>query len=324
MSKTQSYTKKEVITQTTSVSYDIIVIGAGPSGMSATLMAINRGLRVLLIEEAVIWGNIYNVPLLEDIPILLSAKAKDNELLNAFSEQLAKHQGLVVYEKVLSLEEQNLTLKTIRTDKNIYTSRAVIIASGMRNIVPDASKYMNKFLGRGVSFSAPCDVIFFLAQRVAIVGNNEFGAKIALYLADFVQEICFIVDGSFISATEMIKEAVIKNPKIKIFFGHKITELLGDEFLQGCRVVNTKNKMDVLGVKALFVYENMSGNAEFINDKIKLNHGFIPTNENMETNMPGVYAIGSVRDAFHKRFLYCMSDALTAVNEVQNFLYFNK
>ncbi|MDD5456173.1 MAG: FAD-dependent oxidoreductase [Candidatus Margulisbacteria bacterium] len=307
---------------------DIIIIGGGPAGISAALMAESRGLNVLLIEEAVLCSNLFNVPYIEDLPYFDEEKLVGHKLSDLLIAKVNEHKLHVVYEKVTDLDVLENNRKKIITDKHVYYSKAVIIACGFKNKkIP--IKDDQKFYGNGLSYCAPCDYMYYLNSPVLLAGSSEYAAKMALYLTSFVSQLYFVVNNNKFTATEFIKKEIYKNKKIRIFFQHELLSLDGKSKLEAVRIKSLGNNREVsLNVAAAFIYMDIEGNIEFLSNKkngINLSDDqFIITDNLTETSVAGIYAIGTVRHGTMKRITAATTDALTAVNEIQHYLYFLK
>jgi len=321
--------EKDVVALNQSVGYDLIIIGGGPAGVSAAILASNRGLKVLLIEEVVICSNLYNIPCIEDFPYSDSYEITGAKLAEILMQQMEHHNIEIAYERVINLEILLNTNKKVVTQRHVYFAKSIILASGMQNSkvqYPGSERYY----GRGLSYCASCDASSLFGKDAMITGGNEYAIKTALYLTNYVHKLYFVTEASNIYSTEKLNEKLLNNPKIECYFQHKLDDFYGDEFLEKVSVTSlVNNKTSNCDVSGLFVYHDVEGcvdylqnNADFISDQI--DNGFISTSSLMETAISGLYAIGAVRNHYFKRIISFSSEALIAVNEIQNYLYFQK
>ncbi|MEK6557248.1 MAG: NAD(P)/FAD-dependent oxidoreductase, partial [Candidatus Margulisiibacteriota bacterium] len=185
-----------------------------------------------------------------------------------------------------------------------------------------------KFYGRGVSYCAPCDIAFYLKQPVMITGLGENLVKAALYLSGYVKHVYVVTRSSLIQGAATLVRDVMKEPKITFYLESEVERLDGKEKLESIRIYkNGDHSESVLDVSVLFIYEAIEGNADFLDSSPGIevtDELLVRTGVTMQTGVAGIYAIGGVREGGGKRLIVAVSDALVAVNHIQNYLYFLK
>ncbi len=323
MNFTDTRLDKNIITLDGGVVYDVLILGAGPAGITSATLAFQRGLSVLLIEEAVLCSNVYNIPEVEDAVFLREVSPLGKDVAPYFSQNIARFHVAVVYERVNGLKLEG-PIKTVITPHHTYWGRSVIIATGtkiLRSTVANSEHYY----GRGVSYCALCDRDYYLHKPVMIVGIGENMAKMALFMAEEASHVVIVSPSDRIDASATIRAKLAGHPKISAHFGYKIVELKGEKNLETI-VLESFDKQKTISVKcqALFIYEGIQPNTDFVSSgQLELtNEGFVRANTLMETTVSGVFAIGSVRDNPRRRIVYGMSDAMTAIDQIETYLYF--
>ncbi len=323
--ETRSRQKKLIFSP--DIAYDVVIIGAGSAGISCALMAHERGLRALLIEEAVLCSNLYNVPSIEDCPFLDFGRISGHEVAAYFVKRFLALDLEILYEKVVAIHEVTGRLKHVLTSQRTVYARSVVVACGMSNkkvIIRNSQK----FYGRGVSYCAPCDIAFYLKQPVMITGLGENLVKAALYLSGYAKHVYVVTRSSLIQGAATLVRDVMKEPKITFYLESEVERLDGKEKLESIRIYkNGDHSESVLDVSVLFIYEAIEGNADFLDSSPGIevtDELLVRTGVTMQTGVAGIYAIGGVREGGGKRLIVAVSDALVAVNHIQNYLYFLK
>ena len=323
MSSVDTHLEKKILTAMGGVVYDVILIGAGPAGITAATLAYQRGLSVLVIEEAVLCSNAYNISEVEDAVFLREDRPLGKDVALCFSQNLARFPIEIVYERVISMKVEG-PVKTIITTHHTFWGRSIILASGTK-IKRATIANSDQFYGHGVSYCAVCDIAYFLQKPVMVVGAGEYMAKMALFMADDVSHVSIISITDRIDASATVRKRLAAHSKITGYFGYNILKLQGERSLESIVLESIdKQKTVTLECHALFIYEGIEANTDFITkNQLQLNEeGFVRVNALMETNVSGVYAIGAVRDNPKRRIIYGMSDAMTAIDQIETYLYF--
>lgn len=281
--------------------YDILIVGGGVAGMSAAVYAKRRGKNVVIVESYVLGGQVNTIPLVENFP---SESSIDGiSLAQKFSTQ-AQNLGVEVIFDQISATNLTGAVKTLVGQKGTYQCKSVIIASGLSSVPLGLDE--NKFLGRGVSFCAVCDANFFRGKPVCVASRGGSGILAAKQLAEVCSKVV-VLD----SADMRVFAAANKNAKIEVISNAKILEILGDEVVRGVRVKVGKTEK-TLQSSALFVELGKRAQTKIF-DGVKCDaNGFIITDENMKTNLDGVFAAGDVRSKALKQIVTAASDGAIA------------
>jgi len=294
--------------------YDLIIIGGGPAGLTAGLYAARARLKALLIERGIPGGQAAVTSHIENYPGF--PEGIDGPELGQRMKEQAVHFGL----EFLTAEVGSVTLednlKVVHTDQGTLKARALIIATGTQNAtlgVPGE----RELKGRGVSYCATCDGAFFRDKTVAVVGGGDSAIDEALFLTRFVKEAIIIHRRDALRATKILQDRAFANPKIRFQWNSVVEEILGQSTVQGVIVRNVKTgQKATLPVDGIFIYIGLKPNTAFLGDLLRLDErGYIITNEEMETNIPGIFAAGDVRaKSLRQVITACADGAIAAVN----------
>lgn len=274
--------------------YDLVVIGAGPGGMTAAMYGARANLKVAMIDRGVYGGQMNNTAEVENYPGFPSIMGPD---LGEKMYKSATEQGVeFVYGDVQKIELDGQK-RIVKMDPEDITAKAVIIATGSTNRklgIPGEEEYS----GRGVSYCAVCDGAFFKDEKVAVVGGGDSAISEGLYLANLAKDVDVIHRRDQLRAERVLQTRAFKNPKMEFTWDSVPLEIVGDENkVTGVKVHNKKTDEDkVIDASGVFIYIGNVPNSEpFKELKITDDQGWIITNDQMETTVPGIYAVGDVR-----------------------------
>ncbi|KPN79994.1 Thioredoxin reductase [Apilactobacillus kunkeei] len=275
--------------------YDVIIIGAGPGGMTSALYASRANLSVMMIDRGIYGGQMNNTAEIENYPGFKSILGPDlaKEMYESSTNFGAKYE----YGTVESIEDKGDS-KIVNTDQGSYEAAAVIIGTGSqyRKLgVPGEDEYG----GRGVSYCAVCDGAFFKNREVVVVGGGDSAISEALYLAGLASKVTVIHRRDQLRAQKVIQDRAFANDKIEFIWDTNVTEIVGDDMkVTGVKTINNKtNEEGEVAASGVFIYVGNNPMTEpFSNLNITDEKGWIKTNERMETSVKGIFAIGDVRE----------------------------
>ena len=268
--------------------YDVIIIGGGIAGVTAAIYLKRANKNVILIESSSIGGQIINASEVENYPGYVSIKGY--ELAKVFKEQLNNLSIDVKYESVTKIDgiDDNFT---ITTNNGVYNSKKIIIATGT---VSRKLSIGDKFNGRGISYCATCDGNFFKGKDVAVLGGGNTAIDDALYLSNICNKVYLIHRNSNFKAEES-KVALLKEKEnVELVTDAILVNINGENEIESVEVTQGDNNR-VINVKGIFVCIGRINSINFI-DGLDNTNGFINTNDELETNIKGIYAIGDVRN----------------------------
>jgi thioredoxin reductase (NADPH) len=292
-------------------SYDLIILGGGPAGLTAGIYAARSRLDTLLIGKLVPGGQAASTEWVENYPGFPSG-ISGTELI-AKMEQQARKFGLEVFTDEVTSVEFTPEKKIVQTTKAQFTSKALIIATGTEpkklNIPGE-----DKFKGRGVSYCATCDGPFFKEMDIAVIGCGNSGLQEGLYLLRFVKSITFVEFLPQMPAVRILQERVKGRSNTKFFLNHIATAVNGGNKVESITVKNREtDKEETIPVQGIFIYVGLIPNTRFLQGKLELNQdGYVLTNENTETSVPGVFAAGDVRQKILQQITTAVSDGSIA------------
>ncbi len=287
--------------------FDLIIIGAGPAGITASVYASRQRIGLLVITKDIggqtaISGEIKNYTGYQFItgPELT---AKFEEHMRSFDITLKENEGVIELKKA---GDKVL----VKTDKADYEARTAIIASGKRSRelnVPGEKEFRNK----GLSYCATCDAPLFSGKVVAIVGGGNSALDAALQLMKIAKHIYIININSSLGGEAVMKEKVNGSSIVTVFNNTQVTALLGDKMVSGIRI-NKEGKLEQLAVEGVFIEIGLTHNTEFTKDIEKNQYGEIKVNFRNETNIPGIFAAGDVTDVPEKQIIVAAGEGSKA------------
>lgn len=301
---------------------DVIIIGAGPGGLSAAIYASRSNLDVLILEAGAPGGKLLKT---SDIDNYIGMpKANGFELANKMYEHALSFGAKHGYGNVVDIID-NGEFKTVKTDDGKeYQAKVVIIATGTNEQllnVPGESEYT----GRGVSYCAVCDAAFFRNKEVAVIGGGNSAVEEAIYLTNFAEKVHIIIRRDVFRAEPIVEQHALENPKIEVHRLRKPKEILGD----GMRVTgivltdSNTNEEETLKIDGIFPFIGAVPATAFTSAlNITNERGYIEVNEKMETKVPGIYAVGDVCEKTLRQVATAVGDG--AIAGQQAYHYINK
>jgi len=295
--------------------YDVIIIGAGPGGLSAGLYAGRMGLKTLIIEKLTPGGQITQSSEIENYPGVCEVKS-GLELMQCWPEQTKRFGAKIISEEVNELRIENGEWR-IKTHKNEYTSKAVILATGA---TPKRAGFKGEqeYIGKGVSYCAVCDGYFYKNMDVAVVGGGDSALEEALYLSNIAKKVYLIHRRNEFRASPLTVKKVKEKENIEILYNTTVEEVKGVPFLNTA-IINQNGEIKELKVDGVFVFVGMNVNSSLVKDLCELNeYGEVKVDLNMKTSLDGLYAIGDVRQNSVKQVVASAGDgAVAALNVVK-------
>lgn len=299
-------------------SYEVVIIGGGPAGLTAGLYTARAGLKSLLIERGAFGGQMFNAPLVENYPGFPEG-ISGAELGTLMHQQAAKY-GL----KTLTAEVTGVKAGRVHrviTSKGSFEAKAVIIAAGSdyhKLGVPGEET----LLGHGVSYCATCDGFFFRQRAVAVVGGGDAAITDALELSQHATKVYVIHRRDQLRAGEVLQKRAKAQPKIEFIWDTIVEEIVGGEVVKALKLRNVKTgKSSTLEVAGVFVAVGLKPNSQQFADVVKLSRtGHIVTDERMASSVPGFFAAGDVRQNSARQIASAVGDGATAALAVFSYL----
>jgi thioredoxin reductase (NADPH) len=298
--------------------YDIVIIGGGPTGLSAGLYGARALRKAVVLERSALGGQIALSECVENYPGIDAISGFD--LAQAMQRQ-AESCGLETqYVEVTGLKKEK-SLWRVTSSEGDYLAKAVIISSGAdhnRLQVPGE----DRLTGRGVSYCATCDAPFFRGQEVAVVGGGDAAMDEGIFASRHVAKVYLIHRRDELRASRILQERAFENPKFEFVWSTVVTEILGEEQVTGVRLRHVVTGEErVLPVAAVFVFIGHHPNTEYLRGLLSMDEGgHILVNEWMETDQPGLFAAGDARQNSARQVVTGAGDGATAAIAAEHYI----
>lgn len=301
-------------------SLDAVIIGGGPAGMTAALYLLRSGASVAMVERMAHGGQILTTEWIENYPGHPKG-VKGYELADLMAEHLKEYPLEMLRREVRTIEHHGPGNIIVHMDEDSVQAKVAVICSGVawKRLGLEREQ---EFIGRGVSYCALCDANFFKGQAVAAVGGGNTALEESIYLSKIVDKVYLIHRREAFRADKIFQERVRAIPNIECVMHSVATELLGDTQLQGLRVTHLPDGAErTLNVSGLFVFVGSQPLTDFVPPSLHMTpEGFIPTDQEMATNLPGIYAAGDVRDKQCRQVATAVGDGANAAHSASLFL----
>ena len=302
--------------------YDILIIGGGPGGLTAGIYASRGRLKTAILEKGAMGGQAATTMEMENYPGFFQQATGPGVMAQLLAH--AEHFGTEIIKGLaVDLELSGEVKKVSTRNGDVLEARSIILAPGAepRSL---GIKGEAKLRGKGVSYCAKCDADFFEELDVVVVGNGDAAIEEAMYLTKFAESVTVIVihDEGVLDCNKMSAEKAFANPKIKWIWNSVLEEIHGDELVESVSVKNLKtDELSTLEVNGVFFFVGTVPKTEFLQGKVELNkQGYILTNEKMETNIKGVYAVGDAREKYLRQVITAAADGAIAAVSAERYL----
>ncbi len=299
--------------------YDIIVIGSGSAGYTATIYACRAGRKTLLVAGSISGGQLMLTSDVENFPGFPDA-ILGPELMENLRKQAERFGPEILYDDVSDVSFRTHPFEVTVGGKT-HHGKAVIIATGA------SAKWLSipsetKFRGKGVSSCATCDGYFFRGKEVVVVGGGDTAMEESTFLANIVRKVTVIHRRDRLRASQILQDRALKNPKITFLLNSVVEEILGTEKVTSVRIRNLKTEEEsVLNTEGVFVAIGYDPNTSIFKGHVDLDaKGYIVTKNETETNISGVFAAGDVRDFKYRQAVTAAADGCKAAIDADRFL----
>lgn len=296
--------------------YDLIIVGAGPAGLSAGLYASRAGMNTIIFEKAIVGGQMAQTLEIENYPGFTESDAF--QLVEKMKNQTTNFGAKIILKEVTKIDFKK---RIIYTSNDKYKTKAIILATGSqpRKL---GIKGEIEFAGRGVSYCATCDGAFFRDLNIAVIGGGNSAVEEAVFLTRFAKKVYIVHRRDNLRATKIEQEKAFKNDKIKMVWNSTPKEIKGDDAVKELVIENTISKKNsILKVDGVFFYVGLLANSQLADKNIKKDKtGFILSDASMKTKIEGVFVAGDVISKTLRQVVTAVSDGATAAVEAEKYL----
>ncbi|HYY90745.1 MAG TPA: thioredoxin-disulfide reductase [Candidatus Dormibacteraeota bacterium] len=299
--------------------YDVIIIGSGSAGYTAAIYSCRAGRKTLVLAGSIPGGQLMITSEVENYPGFPQG-ILGPELMENLRKQAQKFGPEIVYDDVSKVNFSSNPF-TVTAGNHSYEGKTVIIATGANAKwlgIPSESK----FKGKGVSSCATCDGFFFKEKEVVVVGGGDTAMEEASFLANITRKVTIVHRRDKLRASQIMQDRVKSNPKIQLAWDSTVHEILGDQKVTGIRLRNVKTgRESTLNADGIFVAIGYEPNTQVFKGALDLDEkGYILTKHETETNVPGVFAAGDVRDHRYRQAITAAADGCKASIDADRYL----
>ncbi len=306
--------------------YDVVIIGAGPAGLSAGLYAARSRMSVLILEKEKKGGQIVTTDEVANYPGSIR-EATGPSLIARMVEQCDEFGAEIKMKTVVDLDLKSKMKKVILDDDTVVEAKSVIIATGAepRKLGVDGEKELT---GKGISYCATCDADFFTDLEVYCIGGGDTAVEEAIYLTKFASKVTIVHRRDELRAAKSIQEKAFKNDKIEFIWDSVVEEVNGDGIVEQMVLRNKKtgekqviDAPEDVGTFGIFVFVGYIPNTELLDGHIKLSpRKYIEACTKMKTDVPGVFAAGDVRDKDLRQVVTATADGAIAATQAEHYI----
>ena len=297
--------------------YDVVIVGAGPSGLTAAIYAQRAGLKTAILESSAPGGKLIKTYSIENYPGIKKINGAD--LAYQMFDHAQSLNAEYLYGNVQNIIDHG-DYKEVITDVDKYMTKAVIVATGTieRTL---GLKDEDKFTGRGVSYCAVCDGAFYKNKDVVVIGGGNSALEESIYLTQFVNHIYIVIRRDVFRADKVAQEKVRENKKISIITKHVPVKIIGDDTVEGIvlKDVDTNEEMQ-LKIQGIFPYIGAIPSTQFLDKSLLNDKGYIKVNEFMETSIDGIYGAGDVIDKDLRQVVTACNDGAIAAQRTFKYI----
>lgn len=299
--------------------FDVLILGGGPAGLTAAIYAGRALLKTLIVEETAIGGEAASTDKIENYPGFPDGISGYNltERMRVQAEKFGAR-ILVAHTESATL---NGEVKSLKTDSGTFTARAVIIATGSapkRLKIPGESE----FKGKGVSYCATCDAPFFAGKDIAVIGAGNSGIQESIFLLDHVASIKIVEFLPHMTAERILQERIKQHKNVTLYLNTSLISINGKETVSSITVEQRETHLqEELAVSGVFIYAGLVPNTKLFSGTLELNeHGFVIADDNLATNVPGIFVAGDVRKKVLRQVTTAISDGARAAFSAQRYI----
>jgi thioredoxin reductase (NADPH) len=311
--------KKAVEKEQLQDEYDVVILGGGPAGLTSAIYTSRARLRTLLIEKEQIGGELASTNKIENYPGFPDG-ISGVELAERMRAQSERFGAQIAFGTLDSLDLQAQPKKLVLNGRRIW-AHSIIITSGTspRKLgIPGE----NELKGKGISYCATCDGPMFTGKDVAIIGCGNSGLQEGLFVLKFAKSLTMVEFLPTIQAERILQDNMMRHEDVRWLLNHETLSINGEGWVESITVKDRgTDEEKVVFVDGVFIYIGLKPNSEYLLDQVELNEwGFIPTDERMETSLPGVFAAGDIRETQMRQVATAIGDGAVAASSAHHHL----
>ncbi len=296
----------------------VLILGAGPAGLSAALYAARADLQPLVLTGLQLGGQVSLTNTIENYPGFPEGVG-GVELGELFQKQAERFGARVLFDSAQSVDLSSRPFKVV-ADSGEYTADTLIISTGAS---PNLLKIPGEtnLTGRGVSYCATCDGWFFKDKKVVVVGGGDSALEEGLFLTRFATSVTIIHRRDSFRAGAILQKRAKDNPKIKVIWNTIVTDVIGEEKVESIKVKNLlTGEVDSFTTDGFFIFVGNTPNTQMFASQLDMENGYIKVNDRMHTSVAGVFAAGESADARFKQVITSAGMGAAAAMEATRFL----
>lgn len=298
--------------------YDLLIIGAGPAGITAAIYATRAMLNFALFEKSFAGGQIINTYEVDNYPGIKNVSGF--ELSNMLADHATTLGAQIINEDVIELDLDG-PIKKVKTNDNIYSAKTIIFATGAewkKLGIPGE----DKFTGLGVSYCATCDGAFYKDKTTVVVGGGDVAVEDAIYLARMCKKVYLVHRRNELRAVKILQERLFKTENIEVLWDNELKEIIGKDSVEAVKLINNKtNEEKVLNIDGVFIAVGTSPNSQLLEGKVEMDgSGSVLTDEDCETSSKGVFAAGDIRKKSLRQVITAAADGAISVFACEKYL----
>jgi len=296
--------------------YDIIIVGAGPAGLTAAIYARRASKKVLVLEAKNYGGQIINTLDIENYPVERHISGFDfaTKLYNQAKDLGAE----IIFEKVIEIKDNKE--KEVITAKNKYTTKTIILATGSENRKLGLDKE-DELIGKGISYCATCDGAFYKNKDVAVVGGGNTALEDALYLSDIANKVYLIHRRDEFRGVESTLNLLKEKKNVEFIYNSNITKIISEDRLNSIEITNKDGSIKEINISGLFIAIGRIPENQNFEKVIKMDKdGYIIAGENCNTNIPGIFVAGDNRTKEVRQLVTATSDGAVSATEAIKYI----
>lgn len=297
---------------------DLVIVGAGPAGMTAAIYASRAQMNFVFLEKSFAGGQITNTYEIENYPGIKMASGF--ELATMMREHVESFGVEIKAEDVVSVDLSQ-EIKEVVTTETSYRTKTVIFAMGAtwKKLGLENEEV---FAGRGVSYCATCDGAFYRGKKTLVVGGGDVAVEDAIYLARMCEKVYLVHRRDELRAVKVLQEKLFATPNIEVIWDSELADIQGQDFVHKAVVRNRKTQeIQEIDVDGVFIAIGSDPNTNFLNGQVEMDAGgYVVTGENCMTSVEGVFAAGDLRQKSLRQVITACGDGATAVFAAERYI----